>query len=160
MIVKNFDKFIGKVKSDSLDKEEVIELVSIITEMRPSLPDFSPEENISKLIDNVTYYLSEDGKYKISVYFRESDLYINEDGSITYGKFKSLYKVTISKVEGEFKVSEIKDYTILTSDIIQNVYSESKMIIKLDDERMSVDDLRLIDDNKTIENIKLVIRIL
>ena len=34
------------------------------------------------------------------------------------------------------------------------------MIIKLDDERMSVDDFRLIDDNKTIENIKLVIRIL
>jgi hypothetical protein len=159
MIVKNFDRFIGKVKSDSLDKEEVIELVSIITEMRPSLPDFS-ESGISKLIDNVTYYLSEDGKYKISVYFRESDLYINEDGSITYGKFKSLYKVTISKVEGEFKVSEIKDYTILTSDIIQNVYPESKMIIKLDDERMSVDDLKLIDDSKTIENIKLVIRII
>ena len=158
MIVKNFDKFIGKVKSDSLDKEEVIELVSIITDMKSSLTDFSSE--ISKLIDNVTYYLSEDGKYKISVYFRESDLYINEDGSITYGKFKSLYKVTISKVEGEFKVSEIKDYTILTSEIIQNVYQESKMIIKLDDERMSVDDFRLIDDNKTIENIKLVIRIL
>jgi hypothetical protein len=34
------------------------------------------------------------------------------------------------------------------------------MVIKLDDERMSVDDLRLIDDNKNIENIKLVIRIL
>ena len=34
------------------------------------------------------------------------------------------------------------------------------MIIKLDDERMSVDDLKLIDDSKTIENIKLVIRIL
>ena len=158
MIVKNFDKFIGKVKSDSLDKEEVIELVSIITDMKSSLTDFSSE--ISKLIDNVTYYLSEDGKYKISVYFRESDLYINEDGSITYGKFKSLYKVKISKVEGEFKVSEIKDYIVLTSEIIQNVYSESKMIIKLGDERMSVDDLRLIDDNKNIENIKLVIRIL
>ena len=159
MIVKNFDKFIGKIKGDSLDKEEVIELVGIITDMRPSLPNLSSEE-MSKLIDNVTYYLSEDGKYKISVYFRESDLYINEDGSITYGKFKSLYKVTISKVEGDFKVSEIKDYTILTSEIIQNVYQESKMIIKLDDERMSVDDFRLIDDNKTIENIKLVIRIL
>ena len=158
MIVKNFDKFIGKVKNDSLDKEEVIELVSIITDMKSSLTDFSSE--ISKLIDNVTYYLSEDGKYKISVYFRESDLYINEDGSITYGQFKSLYKVTISKVEGDFKLSEIKDYTILTSEIIQNVYTESKMIIKLDDERMSVDDFRLIDDNKTIENIKLVIRIL
>ena len=101
-------------------------------------------------------------QYKIGIVgdYWDGDLYINEDGSITYGKFKSLYKVTISKVEGEFKVSEIKDYTILTSEIIQNVYQESKMIIKLDDERMSVDDFRLIDDNKTIENIKLVIRIL
>ena len=131
MIVKNFDKFIGKVKSDSLDKEEVIELVGIRTDMRPSLPNLPSEESISKLIDNVTYYLSEDGKYKISVYFRESDLYINEDGSITYGKFKSLYKVTISKVEGDFRVNEIKDYIILTSDIIQNVYPDSKMVISI-----------------------------
>ena len=74
-------------------------------------------------------------------------------------------EIIISRLEKrlkkvETKVSEIKDYTILTSDIIQNVYPESKMIIKLDDERMSVDDFRLIDDNKTIENIKLVIRIL
>jgi hypothetical protein len=160
MIVKSFDKFIGKVKSEILDKEEVIELVSIITDMRPCLPSFSTEENISKLIDNITYYSSEDGKYKIYVYFRESDLYIDEAGSITYGKFKSLYKVTISKVEGEFKLSEIKDYTILTSDIIQNVYPESKMVIKLDDgERMSTNDFRLIED-KTIESIKLIIRII
>ena len=160
MIVKNFDKFIGKVKSDSLDKEEVIELVGIITDMRPSLPNLPSEESISKLIDNVTYYLSEDGKYKISVYFRESDLYINEDGSITYGKFKSLYKVTISKVEGDFRVNEIKDYIILTSDIIQNVYPDSKMVIKLDNERMSIDYFKIIDVDKIIENIKLIIRII
>ena len=138
MIVKNFDKFIGKVKSDSLDKEEVIELVGIITDMRPSLPNLPSEESISKLIDNVTYYLSEDGKYKISVYFRESDLYINEDGSITYGKFKSLYKVTISKVEGDFRVNEIKDYVNLTLNIIKDVYPESKVIIKLDDENFGL----------------------
>ena len=43
---------------------------------------------------------------------------------------------------------------------LDQVFTHLKMIIKLDDERMSVDDFRLIDDNKTIENIKLVIRIL
>ena len=159
MIVKNFDKFIGKIKGDSLDKEEVIELVGIITDMRPSLPNLSSEE-MSKLIDNVTYYLSEDGKYKISVYFRESDVYQNEDGTTTYGKFKSLYKVNIVKLEGEFQIGDIKEYVTLTSSIITDVYPESKVIIKVDDERVSTDDFNSLDDNTTIENIKLVIRIL
>ena len=156
MIIRNYDKFIGKV----LDKGEVIELVSIITDMKPNLTNFSKESNISKLINNITYYTSEDGKYKISVYFRESDHYINKDGSITYGGFKSLYKVTISKLEGDFKLSEVKDYMVLASDIILNVYPESKMFIKLDDgERLSIKDFRLIDD-KTIVSIKLILRII
>jgi hypothetical protein len=157
MIVE-FNKFLGKVKTDSLDKESVIELVSVITELRPSLPQLS--EDISKLIDNITYYLSEDGKYKISVYFRESDVYQNEDGTTTYGKFKSLYKVNIVKLEGEFQIGDIKDYTLLTSSIIQEVYPESKIIIKVNDERVSSNDFNSLDDNTTIDNLKLVIRIL
>jgi hypothetical protein len=157
MIVE-FNKFVGKVKAESLDKEEVIELVSVITELRPSLPELS--EDISKLIDNINYYLSEDGKYKISVYFRESDVYQNEDGTTTYGKFKSLYKVNIVKLEGEFKIGDIKDYTLLTSSIIQEVYPDSKIIIKVNDERVSSDDFNSLDDNTTIDNLKLVIRII
>jgi len=157
MIVE-FNKFSGKVKINSLDKEEAIELVSVITELRPSLPDLS--EDVSKLIDNITYYLSEDGKYKISVYFRESDVYQNEDGTTTYGKFKSLYKVNIVKLEGEFQIGDIKEYVTLTSSIITEVYPESKVIIKVNDERVSSDDFNSLDDNTTIENIKLVIRIL
>ena len=82
MILK-FDEFKGKVKSESLDKEEVIDLVSLITDMRPSLPNLFPDEEVSKLIDNINYYTSEDGKYRISVYFRESDVYKNPDGTIT-----------------------------------------------------------------------------
>jgi hypothetical protein len=34
------------------------------------------------------------------------------------------------------------------------------VIIKVDDERVSTDDFNSLDDNTTIENIKLVIRIL
>ena len=157
MIVE-FNKFVGKIKVDSLGKEEVIELVSLITELRPSLPELS--EDISKLIDNINYYISEDGKYKISVYFRESDVYQNEDGTTTYGKFKSLYKVNIVKLEGEFQIGDIKEYVTLTSSIITEVYPESKVIIKVDDERVLTDDFNSLDDNTTIENIKLVIRIL
>jgi len=157
MIVE-FNKFSGKVKTDSLDKEEVIELVSVITELRPYLPELS--EDVSKLIDNINYYLSEDGKYKISVYFRESDVYQNEDGTTTYGKFKSLYKVNIVKLEGDFQIGDIKEYVTLTSSIITEVYPESKVIIKVNDERVSPDDFNSLDDNTTIENIKLVIRII
>jgi hypothetical protein len=158
MIVE-FNKFVGRVKVDSLDKEEVIELVSVITKLRPSLPDLT-DANISKLIDNITYYLSEDGKYKISVYFRESDVYQNEDGTTTYGKFKSLYKVNIVKLESDFKIGDIKDYTLLTSSIIQEVYPESKIIIKVDDERIPMGDFKVLNDDETIDNLKLVIRIL
>jgi hypothetical protein len=157
MIVE-FNKFSGKVKINSLDKEEAIELVSVITELRPSLPDLS--EDVSKLIDNITYYLSEDGKYKISVYFRESDVYQNEDGTTTYGKFKSLYKVNIVKLEGEFQIGDIKEYVTLTSSIITEVYPESKVIIKVNDERVSLDDFNSLDDNTNIDNLKLVIRII
>jgi hypothetical protein len=157
MIVE-FNKFLGKVKTDSLDKESVIELVSVITELRPSLPELS--EDISKLIDNITYYLSEDGKYKISVYFRESDVYQNEDGTTTYGKFKSLYKVNIVKLEGDFRIGDIKEYVTLTSSIITEVYPESKIIIKVNDERVSSNDFNSLDDNTTIDNLKLVIRII
>ena len=120
MIVE-FNKFSGKVKINSLDKEEVIELVSVITELRPSLSELSFDKSISKLIDNITYYLSEDGTYKISIYFRESDVYQNEDGTTTYGKFKSLYKVNIVKLEGEFQIGDIKEYVTLTSSIITDV---------------------------------------
>jgi hypothetical protein len=156
MILK-FDKFLGRIK-DSLNKEEVIDLVSLITNMKPSLPQDS--DNLSKLIDNINYYYSEGGNYKISVYFRESDVYQNEDGTTTYGKFKSLYKVTISKIEGNFKIGDIKDYTLLTSSIIKDVYPESKIIIKVNDERVSMDNFKILNDDETIDNLKLVIRIL
>lgn len=159
-MILNFDKFKGKVKSDNLEKEEVIELVSLITNMRPSLPELFPEENISKLIDNINHYTSEDGKYNISVYFRESDIYHNEDGTITHGKFKSLFKITIRKQDSELKISDLKDYIVLTSDIIKNVYPESRLLVKIEDKRLSIDDFRLINDENTIDKLVLVVRIL
>ena len=159
MILK-FDKFVGRVKKDSLDKEEVIELVSLITDMKPSLPQEIETDHLSKLIDNINYYQSEDGKYKISVYFRESDVYKNDDGSVTYGKFKSLFKVTISKSEGDIKIGEVKEFITTSSDIIKTFYTDSKFIIKIGEERMFVDNFNILDDSKSVENIKLIIRII
>lgn len=160
-MILNFDKFSGKVKKDFLDHEEVIDLVSLITDMKPSLPDIFPDDSMSKLVDNLNYYTSQDSVYKISVYFRESDEYHNPDGSITYGKFKSLFKIGIFKIkEGDFKLSEVKEYILFASDIISNVYETSKIIIKLNGERLSIEDFKTQSEDVKVESIKVVIRII
>lgn len=157
-MIDSFDKFIGKVKS--LDKEEVIELVSLISEMNPRIQKEVDNSNISKLIDNTNYYNSEDGKWSISVYFRESDIYRNEDGSITHGDFKTLFKVTIQKLEGESKIGELKEFITTFHHIISSLYLNSRIGIKIGDDKMGIEEFVLIDISKRIENIKLIIRIL
>lgn len=158
MILK-FDKFIGRIK-ESLNKEEVIELVSLITDMKPSLQSEVDNSGISKMIDNVNYYLSEDGKWSISVYFRESDIYKNTDGSITRGNFKTLFKITISKIDSDTKIGEVKDFIITFNDIIKSFYMNSILKVKISDKKITVEDFASIDDNETIKDIKLIIRIL
>lgn len=154
-----FDQFGGRIKKDTLEKEEVIELVSLITELKPSIPELFSEGEISKLIDNINYYTSECGKYKISVYFRESDIYHNPDGTITYGKFKSLFKITITS-ELDLEVRNLKEYTLLTSDIIQNVYPDSKIVVKFNQERLSIQEFTKVNDETSIDKLVIIIRII
>lgn len=158
MILK-FDQFGGKIKTDSLEKEEVIELVSLITELKPDIPTFYSGGDLSKLIDNINYYQSDCGKYKISVYFRESDKYINSDGTITYGQFKSLYKITI-KSDIDLQIGHLKEYTLLTSDIIQNVYPDSKIMVKFNDQKLSIEQFKEVDDVTAIDKLVIIIRII
>ena len=158
MILK-FDQFGGKIKTDSLEKEEVIELVSLITELKPNIPTFYSGGDLSKLIDNINYYQSDCGKYKISVYFRESDIYHNPDGTITYGKFKSLFKITITS-ELDLEVRNLKEYTLLTSDIIQNVYPDSKIVVKFNQERLSIQEFTKVNDETSIDKLVIIIRII
>jgi hypothetical protein len=158
MILK-FDQFRGKIKTDSLEKEEVIELVSLITELKPDIPSFYSRGDISKLIDNINYYTSDCGKYKISVYFRESDKYINYDGTITYGQFKSLYKITI-KSDIDLNIGHLKEYTLLTSDIIQSVYPDCKIMVKFNDQKLSIEQFKEVDDVTKIDQLVIIIRII
>ena len=158
MILK-FDQFGGKIKTDSLEKEEVIELVSLITELKPDIPSLYPKGDLSKLIDNINYYTSDCGKYRISVYFRESDKYINSDGTITYGQFKSLYKITI-KSDINLQIGHLKEYTLLTSDIIQNVYPDSKIMVKFNDQKLSIEQFKEVDDMTKIDQLVIIIRII
>jgi hypothetical protein len=158
MILK-FEQFGGKIKTDSLEKEEVIELVSLITELKPDIPSLYPKGDLSKLIDNINYYESDCGKYKISVYFRESDEYHNPDGTVTYGQFKSLYKITI-KSDIDLQIAHLKEYTLLTSDIIQTVYPDSKIRIKFNKEKLSIEQFKEVDDTTTIDQLVIIIRII
>jgi len=159
MILK-YNKFTGKVTNNFLKKEEVIDLVSLITDLKPTIPELLPEGDISKLIDNITYYESEDGQYKIMVYFRESDVYHNSDGTITYGKFKSLFKISITSNNNQLQIGDLKEYVILTSDIIKEVYPESKLMVKLEDTKYTLDEFSTLEDGMDIEKLILIIRII
>ncbi len=154
-MIDKFDKFKGRVKSD-LEKSDAIELISIITDLKPSIPELVDNANISKLIDNKVYYDSEDGKYKISVYFRESDEYIDKDGNITYGDFKSLYRISIRKVTDDFKVVDVSEYIDLLCKVVSDTYEDCKIIIKIDNEKINITEF---DNNKIIDNLKVIIRI-
>lgn len=158
MILK-FDQFGGRVKTDSLEKEEVVELVSLITKLKPDIPSMYPEADLSVLIDNISTYTSDCGKYKISVYFRESDKYTNPDGSITYGQFKSLYKISI-KSDIDLQIGHLKEYTLLTSDIVQSVYPDSKIMVKFNDQKLSIEQFRDVDNFTKIDKLVLIIRII
>lgn len=157
-MIDSFDKFIGKVKS--LDREEVIELVSLISEMNPYIQREVDNSNISKLLDNINNYNSEDGKWSISVYFRESDIYKNEDGSITHGDFKTLFKVTILKLGDEAKVGELKEFVTTFHHIISSLYPNAIIGIKVGDDKINLEEFASLDPTKKVESIKLIIRIL
>lgn len=154
-----FDKFGGKLKVDNLEKEEVIELVSLITDLKPQIPSEIETTNISKLIDNINQYISDCGNYKISVYFRESDIYHNADGTVTIGQFKSLYKITIHS-EHQLKIEHLRDFIILTGDIIMEVYPDCKIAVKLGDNKLSIEEFKNLDNNMDIEKLGLIIRII
>lgn len=152
-MIDKFDKFSGVIKRD-LEKSDAIELISIITDLRPTLPDLVDNKDISKLIDNKVYYTSEDGNYKISIYFRESDEYVDKDGNITYGDFKSLYRVSIRK-NSDFKLSDVKEYVDLLCSVVKDTYEDVKIIIKIDDERVNISEV----SDKSVSNVKVIIRI-
>jgi hypothetical protein len=83
----------------------------------------------------------------------------NPDGTITYGKFKSLFKITITS-ELDLEVRNLKEYTLLTSDIIQNVYPDSKIIVKFNQERLSIQEFTKVNDETSIDKLVIIIRII
>ena len=156
-MILDFNGFGGRIKNN-LEKEEVIELVNLITNLKPNIPSELNTSDVSKLVDNINYYVSECGNYKIIVLFRESDMYINNDGSITYGNFRSLFKVTITS-EFNLKIKHLKDYILLTSDIIGKVYENSEMVVKFNDSKVRIKEFEKVSDDQEIDKLSLIIRI-
>ena len=156
-MILDFNGFGGRIKNN-LEKEEVIELVNLITNLKPNIPSELNTSDVSKLVDNINYYVSECGNYKIIVLFRESDRYINNDGSITYGNFRSLFKVTITS-EFNLKIKHLKDYILLTSDIISKVYENSEMVVKFNDSKVRIKEFEKVSDDREMDKLSLIIRI-
>jgi hypothetical protein len=149
--MKYLEKFTGKV--NYLDKEEVFDLLGVITDLKPTLNQIDN----SKLLDNLTYYLSEDRNYKISVYFRESNEYRNNDNSITYGDYNSLFKIKISK-NAEFNSDEVKDFVNSLSNVINDIFKENVIIIKLNDRKLNIEEFNY-EGNTVINDFKINIKL-
>jgi hypothetical protein len=159
MKIKTFEKFSGKVKTSNLGTEDVVELAGILFDLKPSLPDDFPEKELSKLINNSIVYLSDDEIFQIRVSFHESDIYLTEDGDIEYGKFKTIYMITITRNDKtQFKISDVKDFIIFTTEIVEKTYDEVVSIIKIEDKRLTLDEINKID--KEVDKVTLIIKIL
>jgi hypothetical protein len=162
--LKTYENFSGKIKytkPEDLDTEEVVELVGILFELKPSLPDDFPQKDLSQLIRNEVSYLSDDDRFNILVGFSENDTYINKEGELVSGKYKTIFKINISRTEKEiFKLSEVKEYILLTSQLIEKTYDKVQMLVKIEEEKISIDEFEELSDNDEIDEITFLIKIL
>ena len=166
--LKTYENFSGKIKytkPEDLDTHEVIELINILFELKPSLPDEFPKADLSKLIKNEVTYLSDDDRFKIEVVFSENDIYVNKEGKLVTGKYKTIFKVNIFRnieddEESSFKLSEVKQYILLTSQLVEKTYDKVKMLVKIEEEKLSIKEFEELSDNEEISEITFLIKIL
>ena len=162
--LKTYENFSGKIKytkPEDLDTQEVVELVGILFELKPTLPDDFPQKDLSQLIRNEVSYLSDDDRFNIIVGFSENDTYVNKEGEIVTGKYKTIFRVNISRTEKEsFKLSEVKDFILLTSQLVEKTYDKVKMLVKIEEEKLSIEEFEELSDNEDIDDITFLIKIL
>ena len=161
--LKTYENFSGKIKytkPEDLDTQEVVELVGILFELKPTLPDDFPRKDLSQLIRNEVSYLSDDDRFNIIVGFSENDTYINKEGEIVTGKYKTIFKINISRTEKEnFKLSEVKEFILLTSQLVEKTYDKVKMLVKIEEEKTSIEDFEELSDNEDVDDITFLIKI-
>jgi hypothetical protein len=162
--LKTYENFSGKIKytkPEDLDTHEVIELINILFELKPSLPDEFPKADLSKLIKNEVIYSSDDDRFNIKVGFSENDTYVNKEGELVTGKYKTIFRVNISRTEKEsFKISEVKEYILLTSQLVEKTYDKVKMLVRIKEEKLSIEEFEELSDNEEINEVTFLIKIL
>ena len=162
--LKTYENFTGKIKytkPEDLDTHEVIELINILFELKPSLPDEFPKADLSKLIRNEVIYSSDDDRFNIKVGFSENDTYVNKEGELVTGKYKTIFRVNIIRTEKEsFKISEVKEYILLTSQLVEKTYDKVKMLVDVDDNKLSIEDFEKLSDNTELNEVTFLIKIL
>ena len=166
--LKTYENFSGKIKytkPEDLDTHEVIELINILFELKPSLPDEFPKADLSKLIKNEVIYSSDDDRFNIKVGFSENDTYVNKEGKLVTGKYKTIFRVNIFRnieddEESIFKLSEVKEYILLTSQLVEKTYDKVKMLVKIEEEKLSIEDFEEVSDNEEINEVTFLIKIL
>ena len=164
LVEKTYENFTGKIKytkPEDLDTHEVIELINILFELKPSLPDEFPKADLSKLIRNEVIYSSDDDRFNIKVGFSENDTYVNKEGELVTGKYKTIFRVNIIRTEKEsFKISEVKEYILLTSQLVEKTYDKVKMLVDVDDNKLSIEDFEKLSDNTELNEVTFLIKIL
>ena len=152
--LKTYENFSGKIKynkPEDLDTQEVVELVGILFELKPNLPDDFPQKDLSQLIRNEVSYLSDDDRFNILVGFSENDTYVNKEGEL----------VNISRTEKEsFKLSEVKDFILLTSQLIEKTYDKIKILVSIEEKKLSIEEFEEVSDNEDVDDITFLIKIL
>jgi len=162
-MLKKYENFTGKIKNSNseIDNSEIIDLVNIIIQLKPGIPDIFPKKDVSKLITNSVIYLSDDDKFKININFHESDSYIDKEGNIVFGKYKSVFRIDISDINnGNFKISDIRDFIVISTNIILKSYENVKCIVKFDDNKFTIEEFNNEDDSKLITAITFIIKII
>lgn len=130
-----------------------MKLIEIIENTKPELPALLNGIIMSKMIDQYTLTELND-IFNISSLTRESDIYYNEDGSITYGDYKTLYKVIIErKDKTPFNIFDIEPELSNTINTLKFKYND--ISIKVKDGNDNIIDLK----DKEVDLIKLIIRI-
>ena len=166
--LKKYENFSGRIKytkPEDLDTQEVIELINILFELKPSLPDEFPKADLSKLIRNEVTYLSDDDRFNIKVGFSENDTYVNKEGELVTGKYKTIFKVNIVRnIEDDeastFKLSEVKEYILLTSQLVEKTYDKVQMLVDIEDNKLSIEDFEKLSDDTELNEVTFLIKIL
>ena len=154
-MIKRFENFSGKIK---LDTQEVIDLISILFKLKPTLPDDFPTKSLSQLASNIVTYKSDDDNFNIAVNFQENDMYVDKSGNLVNGKYRTIFKIKITKNDTNLLISDVRDYINFTTNIVEESYDDVSVRILFDGEKYKLEEFDKMKD-RNINDILFIIRI-